>query len=385
MSWFPSPLRLHRPQAEPKAGRLVRYLTRNIAAYGSLRGYDRTGNTLRIRPKSPSVRPMAKVSHRFCVAPMMEWTDRHCRYLHRLLTKHARLYTEMVTAEAVIRGDRVRLLGFDAFEHPVALQLGGAEPTRLAEAAKIAEGFGYDEINLNVGCPSDRVQSGRFGACLMREPMLVADCAAAMRAAVSVPVTVKCRIGVDDQEPEESLRALIEACSDAGVSTFIVHARKAWLAGLSPKENREVPPLDYALVHRFKRERHELTIVVNGGIATLEEAAHHLVHVDGVMLGRAAYHTPSLLAEVDARFFGAQRGDVDVAVEGYVAYVGRELPRGVPLNAMTKHLLGLFNGRPGARRFRRHLSENATRQGAGLDTLRAALAELGPGRLCAAA
>ena len=311
--------------------------------------------------------------YRFCVAPLMECTDTHCRVLHRLLSKNALLYTEMVTAEAVLRGKRERLLGFDPSEHPVALQLGGSEPARLAEAARIGAAFGYDEINLNVGCPSDRVQSGRFGACLMREPELVGACVAAMRAAVDLPVTVKCRIGVDDQEPEVSLRATIAACADAGVKTFAVHARKAWLAGLSPKENREVPPLDYELVYRVKRENPHLTIVLNGGIATLDEVAAHLAHVDGVMLGRAAYHAPALLAEVDARFFGGAAGDIDAAVTAYVDYVERKLSEGVPLNAMTKHMLGLFHGRPGARLFRRHLSENATRRGAGVQTLRDAL------------
>jgi tRNA-dihydrouridine synthase A len=314
----------------------------------------------------------------FAVAPMMEWTDRHCRVLHRILSARARLYTEMVTAEAVIRGDRMRLLGFDASEHPVALQLGGAEPARLAEAARIGADFGYDEINLNVGCPSDRVQSGRFGACLMREPALVADCVAAMRAAVSIPVTVKCRLGVDDQNPEESLRTLIDTCARAGVTTFAVHARKAWLEGLSPKDNREIPPLDYDLVYRVKRERPNLTIVVNGGIATLDEAAGHLEHVDGVMLGRAAYQSPAILAQVDARFFGGDAREIEAVTDAYCDYVGVQLARGVPLHAMTKHMLGLFNGRPGARQFRRHLSENATRRGASLDTLRDALAHLEP-------
>ena len=313
----------------------------------------------------------------FAVAPMMDWTDRHCRVLHRLITRHALLYTEMVTAEAVIRGDRDRLLGFDEMQHPVALQLGGCEPTRLAEAAKIGAAFGYDEINLNVGCPSDRVQSGRFGACLMREPMLVADCMRAMREAVSIPVTVKCRLGVDDQEPEQSLGAMIAACADAGADTIVVHARKAWLEGLSPKENRDVPPLDYDLVYRMKRENPALTIVLNGGIATLDEAEQHLAHVDGAMLGRAAYHSPAILADVDRRFFGAKEtADIDEAVEHYLAYIERMLGAGVPLNAMTKHMLGLFNGRPGARLFRRHLSEHATRAGAGISVLRDALQHL---------
>ncbi len=314
---------------------------------------------------------------------MMDWTDRHCRVLHRMLTRHALLYTEMVTAEAVIRGKREQLIGFDPFEHPVALQLGGSDPQRLAEAARIAAGFGYDEINLNVGCPSDRVQSGRFGACLMREPELVAECVAAMRAAVGIPVTVKCRLGVDEQDPEVSLRAMIAACAAAGVQTFAVHARKAWLEGLSPKENRDVPPLDYALVYRIKRENPALTIVINGGIANLDEVEAHLAHVDGVMLGRAAYQSPAILAEVDARFFGAARCDIDAAVSGYVDYVARQLMRGVPLNAMTKHMLGLFHGRPGARLFRRHLSENATRRGAGISVLTDALALLSAERIAA--
>jgi len=327
---------------------------------------------------------MTALGHRFCVAPMMEWTDRHCRVLHRLLTQNALLYTEMVTAEAVLRGNRARLLGFDPCEHPVALQLGGSEPARLAEAARIAADLGYDEINLNVGCPSDRVQSGRFGACLMREPDLVADCVAAMRAAVAVPVTVKCRLGVDDQEPAESLRAVIGKCAAAGVTTFAVHARKAWLAGLSPRENRDVPPLDYGLVYRVKRENPALTIVLNGGIATLDEAEAHLQHVDGVMLGRAAYQAPAMLAEVDARFFGGAPRDIDDAVEAYVSYVARKTAEGVPLNAMSKHMLGLFHGRPGARLFRRYLSENATRKGADAATLRAALAHLRHGEAVAA-
>ena len=307
---------------------------------------------------------------------MIEWTDRHCRVLHRALTARARLYTEMVTAEAVIRGERERLIGFDACEHPVALQLGGAEPARLAEAAKIGAEFGYDEINLNVGCPSDRVQSGRFGARLMQEPELVAECAAAMYRAVAIPVTVKCRIGVDEQEPEIALRELIARCKQAGVKTFIVHARKAWLQGLSPKENRDVPPLDYDLVARVKAENPDLIVVMNGGIATLGEAAAHLLQVDGVMLGRAAYHNPALLAEVDARFFGGAEVRIDDAVERYIEYVARQLNQGVPLNAMTRHMLGLFNGRPGARAFRRHLSENATKPGANIETLREALSHL---------
>ena len=307
---------------------------------------------------------------------MMAWTDRHCRFLHRQLSGWALLYTEMVTADAVIRGDREMLIGFDPVEHPVAIQLGGSEPTRLAEAARIAAEFGYDEINLNVGCPSDRVQSGRFGACLMREPDLVANCVAAMRKAVSVPVTVKCRLGVDDQEPEQALRAVVKACANEGVDTFIVHARMAWLKGLSPKENRDIPPLDYDLVYRVKRENPKLTVVVNGGIANLEEAERHLAHVDGVMLGRAAYHDPAILLDVDARFFGGGRRTMEEALEDFIQYIERELARGVPLNTMTKHMLGLFNGQPGGRLFRRHLSENATKRGAGLEVLLEALAKI---------
>jgi len=294
---------------------------------------------------------------------MMDWTDSPCRVLHRCLTRHALLYTEMVTADAVLHGDRARLLGFDTFEHPVALQLGGSDPAKLAEASRIAVDFGYDEVNLNVGCPSDRVQSGRFGACLMREPELVGECVAAMRAAVSIPVTVKCRIGVDDQDPEESLRRLIDTCAQTGVSIFAVHARKAWLEGLSPKENRDVPPLDYDLVYRIKRERPHLTILVNGGIETLEQAQEHLTHVDGVMLGRAAYHNPMLLAEVDACFFGG-------------VPVARALAGGARLHSLIKPMLGLYNGRPGARLFRRHLSEHAPRDGAGISVLQEALSHV---------
>ena len=312
----------------------------------------------------------------FAVAPMMDWTDRHCRVLHRLLSARVRLYTEMVTAEAILHGDKERLIGFSAVEHPVALQLGGSEPARLAEAARIGADFGYDEINLNVGCPSDRVQSGCFGAVLMREPERVADCVAAMRAAVKIPVTVKCRIGVDDQDPQTALPVLVDACAKAGVTMFAVHARKAWLSGLSPKENREVPPLDYGLVHALKRARPDLTIIINGGIASLDEAETHLSHVDGVMLGRAAYQTPAILADVDRRFFGEAQRDVNEAVAAYVDYVGAQLTKGVPLNAMTKHMLGLFHGLPGARLFRRHLSENVHRKGADISVLLDALAHL---------
>ncbi len=308
---------------------------------------------------------------------MMDWTDRHCRMLHRTLSSRALLYTEMLTTGAVLHGDRARLLAFNPGEHPVALQLGGSEPAELAAAARLGEAEGYDEINLNVGCPSDRVQSGRFGACLMREPELVAECMAALGAAVKVPVTVKCRIGVDDQDPEESLFRLVDLCAQAGVTSFVVHARKAWLKGLSPKENRDVPPLDYPLVHRLKRERPELTIAINGGIGSLDEALEHLEAVDGVMLGRAAYHTPAILGEVDRRVFGAGE-DVDAfqAVELYRPYVLGELAKGTHLAAMTRHMLGLFHGLPGARAWRRILTVEGVKSGAGVEVIDAALAEV---------
>ena len=308
------------------------------------------------------------------VAPMMDWTDRHCRAFHRTLSRRTRLYTEMVTAQAVLHGDRERLLGFRAVEHPVALQLGGSDPALLTRAARIGADVGYDEINLNVGCPSDRVQSGRFGACLMREPGLVAECMAAMIAAVAVPVTLKCRLGVDDQEPQESLFAMVDACASAGVRHVVVHARKAWLKGLSPKENRDVPPLDYGLVYRLKAERPALSVVLNGGVADLDAAVGHLQHVDGVMLGRAAYHDPGLLGAVDRRVFG-EGCDVspEQAVEAYRAYMAAELARGTPLAAMTRHMLGLFAGRPGARTWRRRLTTGAVRPAAGLEVLDHAL------------
>ena len=316
-------------------------------------------------------------SHRLSVAPMMDWTDRHCRALHRVLSSRALLYTEMVTTGAILHGDRARLLGYGETEHPVALQLGGSEPADLAAAAKIGADLGYDEINLNVGCPSDRVQSGRFGACLMREPELVAQCMTAIRQAVTIPVTVKCRIGVDDQDPEQSLFELVDLCAQAGVTTFIVHARKAWLKGLSPRENRDIPPLDYGLVYRLKRERPHLTISINGGVPDLAASLAHLEHVDGVMLGRAAYHTPDILGEVDAEIFGA--GDhigPFQAVEAYRGYLSSQLASGTHLAAMTRHMLGLFHGQPGARAWRRILTTGSVRPGAGLEVLDAALAEL---------
>ncbi|MDE2476137.1 MAG: tRNA dihydrouridine(20/20a) synthase DusA [Alphaproteobacteria bacterium] len=314
--------------------------------------------------------PSAKM---ISVAPMMDWTDRHCRVLHRLLSRHVRLYTEMVTADAVIHGNRHRLLGFSPIEHPVALQLGGSDPKKLAEAARIGGDLGYDEINLNAGCPSDRVQSGCFGAILMRTPELAAECAAAMRAASPVPVTVKCRIGVDEQDPKEALPAFVDACAAAGITSFAVHARKAWLSGLSPAHNREIPPLDYPLVYELKHARPELTIIVNGGITSLDATEQHLSFVDGVMLGRAAYQTPTILADIDRRFFDRSDAGVERAVEVYMNYIAERLEQGVPLNAMTKHMLGLFQGQRGARLFRRHLSENATRKGAGISVLQDAL------------
>ena len=325
-----------------------------------------------------AARPMDR---RLSIAPMMDWTDRHCRAFHRTLTSRALLYTEMVTAPAVLHGDRERLLGFDPIEHPVALQLGGSDPDQLAEAARVGEAFGYDEINLNVGCPSDRVQSGRFGACLMREPALVADCMAAIRAAVSVPATVKCRIGVDDQDPEVSLFETVDACADVGIDVFIVHARKAWLQGLSPKENRDVPPLDYGLVRRLKRERPHLSVSINGGIGSLDEAEAHLddadgVNLDGVMLGRAAYHEPGLLGQADRRLFGASGPDIDAfeAIERYRPYMAARLAEGVHLPAMTRHMLGIMHGRPGARTFRRIMTVEAVQAGAGLEVVDRAVA-----------
>ena len=306
---------------------------------------------------------------------MMDWTDRNCRAFHRVLTRRTLLYTEMVTSGAVLHGPRERLLGYDPAEHPVALQLGGSEPADLAACARIGEDLGYDEINLNVGCPSDRVQSGRFGACLMREPDLVADCMAAMIAAVAVPVTVKCRIGVDDQDPEEALFRLVDLSARAGVTTFVVHARKAWLQGLSPKENRDIPPLDYPLVYRLKHERPDLTIVLNGGVASLDEAVAHLAHVDGVMLGRAAYHEPGILGSVDARIFGeGEAVDPFEAVERYRPYMAGRLAAGAHLAGMTRHMLGLFHGRPGARSWRRILTVEGSKAGAGLEVVDAGLA-----------
>jgi tRNA-dihydrouridine synthase A len=313
-------------------------------------------------------------THRFSIAPMMEWTDRHCRFFHRLLTRRALLYTEMITTGAVLRGDRVRLLGFDAAERPVAVQLGGSDPRALAECARICADLGYDEINLNVGCPSDRVREGRFGACLMAEPQLVGDCVAAMKAAVAVPVTVKCRIGIDEQDPEESLDTLTRIVAAAGVDALIVHARKAWLDGLSPRENRDIPPLDYDRVYRLKRVWPKLHISINGGIASVEQAAAHLDHVDGVMMGRAAYQEPWRLLAVDPLIYGAPApiASPKDAIEAFIPYVERELARGTRLHAITRHLLGLFQGVPGARAFRRYIAMQAVKPGAGIAVLREA-------------
>jgi tRNA-dihydrouridine synthase A len=346
-----------------------------IVAATPRHGDDRWRWSLTIKPAA-GLNPQSLLCRKFSVAPMMDWTDRHCRFFHRQLTRHALLYTEMVTAAAVLHGDRKRLLAFDPAEHPVALQLGGSEPAALAEAARIGADFGYDEINLNVGCPSSRVQEGRFGACLMLEPGLVARSFEAMQRAVGVPVTVKCRIGVDDQDAEGDLDRFIDLVADAGCRTFIVHARKAWLNGLSPKENREIPPLDYGRVERLKARRPELAIVLNGGIANLREAAPHLVWGDGVMLGRAAYQQPYLLCEVDQVLLGDSRpvSSRAEALEAIMEYSARHVAAGGRLNNITRHVLGLYHGRPGGRAFRRHLSENAVRDGAGVAVLAEAIA-----------
>jgi tRNA-dihydrouridine synthase A len=307
---------------------------------------------------------------------MMDWTDRHCRVFHRLMSRRARLYTEMLTTGAIIHGDRRRLLGFDASEHPVALQLGGSAPDDLATAAKIGEDFGYDEINLNVGCPSDRVKDGRFGACLMVEPALVADGVAAMKRAVKVPVTVKCRIGIDDQDPEIALDVLARAVVAAGADALIVHARKAWLNGLSPKENRDIPPLDYDRVYRLKAVLPDVPIIINGGIGSIAEAARHLDHVDGVMLGRAAYQEPWRLLDVDPELFGeaAPYATMKDVFEAMFPYIEAQLAQGARLHSMTRHFVGAFHGVPGARAFRRHLAEKGVRPGAGVEVLREAIA-----------
>jgi tRNA-dihydrouridine synthase A len=319
-------------------------------------------------------------ANRVSVAPMMDWTDRHCRYFLRLISRHVLLYTEMVTTGALLHGDRERFLAYHPDEHPLALQLGGSEPAELAACARMAEAHGYDEVNLNVGCPSDRVQSGRFGACLMAEPELVAECVAAMRGACGIPVTVKTRIGIDERDSYEDLTDFVSSVQGAGCRTFIIHARKAWLEGLSPKENREIPPLRYDVVHRLKADFPQLTIILNGGLKDLDTMAEELARLDGVMLGREAYHNPYLLAEVDRRFYGdghrvPSRHEV---VARFLPYVAARLPEGVPLQAMTRHILGLFQGQPGARAWRRHLSENAHRRGAGVEVIEQAAALVRP-------
>ncbi|MFT0892652.1 tRNA dihydrouridine(20/20a) synthase DusA [Pseudochelatococcus sp. G4_1912] len=318
---------------------------------------------------------------RYAVAPMLDWTDRHCRFFHRIMSRRVRLYTEMVTTGAILFGEKARFLDFSAAEHPIAMQLGGSDPTDLAKTARICADWGYDEINLNVGCPSDRVQNGRFGACLMREPALVGECVAAMKAVVDVPVTVKCRIGVDDQDTEEALDALTRTVIAAGVDALVVHARKAWLSGLSPKENRDIPPLDYARVHRLKQTYPALPITINGGLATLEAAEAAIASsidgpaLDGAMIGRAAYQNPEILLGIDALTTGetAPVADGFEAVEAFLPYIEMQLQQGVRLHQMTRHLLGLFPGKRGSRLFRRHLSTEAIKHGAGIDVLRTAI------------
>ena len=321
---------------------------------------------------------MQPLNRRLAVAPMLDWTDRHCRYFLRLLSRPTLLYTEMVTTGAALHGDRERLLAYDPAEHPLALQLGGCDPGELARCARIAADFDYDEVNLNVGCPSDRVQSGRFGACLMAEPDLVAGCVAAMRVAIDLPVTVKTRIGIDDRDSYEALTDFVGRVASGGCEVFIIHARKAWLRGLSPKENREIPPLRYDIVYRLKRDFPDLTIILNGGLRNLDQAEDELRRVDGVMIGRAAYENPYLLADADRRFFGSDTPlpSRHQVIRAFLPYVENQLQQGTPLHCMTRHVLGLFQGIPGARAWRRHLSEHAHRRGAGVEVLEAALRQI---------
>ena len=316
---------------------------------------------------------------RLCVAPMMDWTNRHCRFFLRLISRHACLYTEMITTGAILHGDVERVLRFHPSEHPLALQLGGSDPRELAACARIAAQYGYDEINLNVGCPSDRVQTGRFGACLMAEPSLVRECVAAMREAASLPVTVKTRIGIDNQDSYGFLYAFIAGLAAAGCTAFIIHARKAWLQGLSPKKNREVPPLRYDVVYRLKRDFPHLEFIINGGISSLDQAQEHLQKVDGVMLGRAAYHNPYILADADRRLFGISGAPVSrhVIIARLLPYIEDQLIDGTRLHHITRHILGLFQGVHGARAWRRHLSEHGCREGAGTEVVRQALALTG--------
>lgn len=314
---------------------------------------------------------MTKLNRKFTVAPMLDWTDRHCRYFHRLLTKKSVLYTEMVTTGALLHGDPERHLRFNQEEHPVALQLGGSEPMEMAECARLAASYGYDEVNINVGCPSERVQKGAFGACLMAEPALIAECVSAMQAAVNIPVTVKNRIGIDDQDDYAGLHYFVNTVSQAGCQMFIIHARKAWLKGLSPKENREIPPLRYELVYEIKQAFPHLEIIINGGITTLEQCQQHLQHVDGVMVGREAYHNPWLLAQVDSALYGVDDPfqDRKAVLDAFLDYVQAQQAVGVALNHMSRHILGLFQGMPGARAFRRLISENAHKPNAGVELL----------------
>lgn len=323
-----------------------------------------------ILPMTDSVTHSSSLSPwRFSIAPMLDWTDRHDRFFLRLISQNALLYTEMITTGALIHGDSERFLAYNSEEHPVALQLGGSNPQDLAHCAKLAENLGYDEVNLNVGCPSDRVQSGMFGACLMAEPKLVGDCVKAMQDSVqNIPITVKCRIGIDEMDEAQALREFVGTVSEAGCETFIIHARKAWLKGLSPKENRDIPPLNYDLVYQIKQENPHLQIAINGGIKTLDECKTHLNQVDGVMVGREAYQNPYILANVDQRFFNDTKPVVKRSeiIEGLIPYIEQELAKGTYLSHITRHILGLFHGMPGARQFRRHLSENAYKQGADL-------------------
>ena len=314
-------------------------------------------------------------AHKFSIAPMMEWTDRHCRFFHRKISSRALLYTEMVTADAIIHGDQERLLGFSKEEHPLALQLGGSDPEKLQEATEIANDYGYDEINLNVGCPSDRVQNGAFGACLMRDPVLVRECMTAIGEVSGTTPTVKCRIGVDEMDDDEGLQNYVEIVKASGVNTFIIHARKAQLQGLSPKQNREVPPLNYERVYKLKADHPELTIIINGGIETLEQVSEHLEKTDGVMMGRTAYHTPFIIERVDKRIFfeyPKKKSRFDIA-EAMIPYIENELVKGTRLHQITRHMLGLFHGEPNARMYRRILSTEANKEGAGLDVYNAAL------------
>ncbi len=326
-------------------------------------------------PHLSVVKSLSKINRRFCVAPMLDWTDHHERRFLRILSKHTMLYTEMVTTGALIHGDAKRYLKFNKEEHPVALQLGGSDPKAMAECAKMAEDEGYDEVNINVGCPSDRVQNGAFGACLMAEPELVAENVVVMQNAVDIPVTVKNRIAIDEMDEYQSLQRFLSIVSEAGCETFIVHARKAWLKGLSPKQNRDVPPLNYELVYQMKREFPRLEIIINGGIKTIEQSEQHLLHVDGVMIGREAYHNPYMMIEVDQRIYGEPQQPHPTrmeVLEAYMEYMQRQMSRGVYLKHMSRHLLGLFTGQSGAKAWRRYISENAHKEGADIEVIKKA-------------